>query len=668
MKRCPECRRDYTDETLNFCLDDGTALLEGPASGSSEGPSTAVLHTTDSPSEAATRAQISTTDPTAIYNDPSLHSGDHLTGGRKRRTFTILLATFAAIVIGGGGFAVYKWTNSSRAPFAMKAPKITRLTSSGRVVQAAISPNGRYVAYIQTGDADRQSIWMRQVAAASDAQIVPEEDGVLYGGLTFSPDGEFVYYVRMNQGNGTLWRTPILGGGARKLNLERVQSQLISLSPDGKQVAFDRVNQERDEQSIVIANLDGSGERTVTSRKNPFFNGPGPVWSPDGRTLLIGDEVGSAARSIVSIRIDDGSYDSFSERVWEGNRAVWLAWLNDGSGVLVTAAEEAGTNAQIWFLGVGDKEGQQITSDLSQYTSLSLTGNSATICAVRTETTVNLWVADVSDIDNPRQITSGSERNDGERGLTWSPDGRVYFYSDAGGGQNIWVTGADGSGTKQVTTPARRNRDADISPDGRYIVWESNRGEGNAIWRMDIDGGNPKQLTTGGPHYYPKFSPDGKWIVFSLGPAGAEGNSLSRVSVEGGGATPIQGTGGRGRGQFGFSRDGTRIFFPKAGQDAEAPRLVIIPFEGGEPVASIEIPQRSSRFALSPDGRSVTYVRQVDGQDNIWSQPLDGGPPKQLTHYKSLEIRSFAWSRDGKKIVMARGNSARDVVLIKDFR
>ena len=59
---------------------------------------------------------------------------------------------------------------------------------------------------------------------------------------------------------------------------------------------------------------------------------------------------------------------------------------------------------------------------------------------------------------------------------------------------------------------------------------------------------------------------------------------------------------------------------------------------------------------------------KMDGQDNIWSQPLDGGTPKQLTHYKSLDIPSFAWSRDGKKLVMSRRSSASDVVLIKDFR
>ena len=85
---------------------------------------------------------------------------------------------------------------------------------------------------------------------------------------------------------------------------------------------------------------------------------------------------------------------------------------------------------------------------------------------------------------------------------------------------------------------------------------------------------------------------------------------------------------------------------------------------------SFELPEGSESPLMrwSPDGRSIAYIRQIDGQDNIWSQPLDGGTPKQLTHYKSLEIHNFAWSCDGKKLVMSRGSSASDVVLIKDFR
>ncbi|MEP6788689.1 MAG: hypothetical protein ABJB40_09675, partial [Acidobacteriota bacterium] len=60
MKRCPECRRDYYDDTLLYCLDDGNALLEGPAS-AEESP-TAILPAADAPSEANTRAQVHTTD------------------------------------------------------------------------------------------------------------------------------------------------------------------------------------------------------------------------------------------------------------------------------------------------------------------------------------------------------------------------------------------------------------------------------------------------------------------------------------------------------------------------------------------------------------------------------------------------------------------------------
>ena len=77
MKRCPECRRDYYDDTLLYCLDDGNALLEGPAVSvppavagwalsSDEGPETAILHSTSAPGEAPTRAQIHTTEQTAV--------------------------------------------------------------------------------------------------------------------------------------------------------------------------------------------------------------------------------------------------------------------------------------------------------------------------------------------------------------------------------------------------------------------------------------------------------------------------------------------------------------------------------------------------------------------------------------------------------------------------
>src|SRR5436189_2026874 len=94
MKRCPECRRDYYDDSLLYCLDDGTALLEGPASGNE--PATAILHETSPPSEDATRPHIHMTEPTPRRPVPQ-HSW---TGIRWPKMFGI-----AFIFIVGGYFA-----------------------------------------------------------------------------------------------------------------------------------------------------------------------------------------------------------------------------------------------------------------------------------------------------------------------------------------------------------------------------------------------------------------------------------------------------------------------------------------------------------------------------------------------------------------------------------
>jgi TolB-like protein len=102
MKRCPECRRDYYDSTLLYCLDDGSALLEGPAS--VDEPATAILHSTDALGEAGTEAQIYTTDPTALP-PPDGVSAPAVKGVDKR----LLLAPIALAVIVLGGYVGYRY-------------------------------------------------------------------------------------------------------------------------------------------------------------------------------------------------------------------------------------------------------------------------------------------------------------------------------------------------------------------------------------------------------------------------------------------------------------------------------------------------------------------------------------------------------------------------------
>jgi hypothetical protein len=99
------------------------------------------------------------------------------------------------VVVAGITWGVYQWLAPKTVPF--QKTEISRLTTNGKVTIAAISPDGRYVAYVTAEDVlrGRQTLWVRQVGTGSDVQIIPPAD-VRYGGLIFSPDGDFLYITQ----------------------------------------------------------------------------------------------------------------------------------------------------------------------------------------------------------------------------------------------------------------------------------------------------------------------------------------------------------------------------------------------------------------------------------------------------------------------------------------
>jgi Tol biopolymer transport system component len=169
---------------------------------------------------------------------------------------------------------------------------MSRLTSTGKVSQAAISPDGKYVAYSQK-EGKQESLWLTQVAVANNAQIVPPIE-TQYGGITFSKDGNFIYVVRRDKDNpdGALYQVGVLGGNARKV-LVNITGP-ITFSPDGNQIAFMRCrgcipDQAKAESAIIVTNADGSNERKLAGLSAPeVFSSGGPAWSPDGNTIACG--------------------------------------------------------------------------------------------------------------------------------------------------------------------------------------------------------------------------------------------------------------------------------------------------------------------------------------------------------------------------------------------
>jgi serine/threonine protein kinase len=592
-------------------------------------------------------------------------SAEYLTKEIKRHkkgaalVLALLLISAAAVA-----FGIYK-SRTRRPPFNFQAGKMTRLTNNGKVGNAAISPDGKYVAYSALNDSGQSSLWVKHIATGSNVEIVPPAGpDVLVGQSTFSPDGNHVYYLRTERGgaSGVLYQVPVLGGTSKKV-LENASR--ISFSPDGKRFAFVRRYVSEGEDAVIVVNADGTGEQKLATRKHPNYWLPGAAWSPDGQTIACpaGDANGSGYRGVVVIQVSDGSSRQLTAQTW--NDVQRIAWVSDGSGIMLTAQQERADQYQIWRVSYPDGEAQTLTNDLSDYRNLSLTADSNALVAVLYDRTANISVAPYGDWDNTRQLTSG--KSYGGLGTVWTPDGKIVYNSRGGGNSDIWITDADGRNQKQLTDDASAERALAVSPDGRHIVFDSLRSGTLQIWRIDIDGSNAKQLTLSGTGFTPDFSADAKWVLYTTFVAG--GFRIWKVPIDGGEAMPVIN-------KYAFlpsvSPDGKLIACYYVDEKTRISTIALFPSEGGEPVKLFALPQSAGASTPPvrwfPDGRALTYISTRGGVSNIWLQPVDGGEPRQLTDFKTDIIFSFAWSRDGKQLALSRGTEDRDVILINNVR
>ena len=379
----------------------------------------------------------------------------------------------------------------------------------------------------------------------------------------------------------------------------------------------------------------------------------------------MGESGSGGYRNVIGVRVADGVEQPMTSQRWDGPLTPFMriAWLADNSGVLVTGAEQESL-PQIWYLAGPGDQARSLTDGLNGYEDISLTADSGTLCAVRSDRIVNLWIAPNGEARGARQITLGAGREDGSRGISWTPDGKIVYHSTAGGNQNIWITEADGAGNKQLSPQALQNQGPAVSPDGRYVVWASWSGA-LGIWRMDIDGSNPKKLTDR-PGRSPQVSPDGKWVVYSNPTL-----ILMKIPIDGGDEVRLTDKPG---GRAVISPDGKLIACNYKDEANGQYKIAIIPFEGGPPTRVFDLPPDSrvgrniSPMQWTPEGRAIAYIVTSNSVSNIWAQPLAGGEPKPLTDFKDQRIFNFAWSRDGKQLALSRGVVNSDVVLITNFR
>ena len=413
----------------------------------------------------------------------------------------------------------------------------------------------------------------------------------------------------------------------------------------------------------MLANADGSGARRLAVRKVPAYYNPYRLsWSPDGTVIAAGagTSAGGLRETAVAVAVADGSEKPLTAHEWLQTKR--LSWLSDGHGLVLQAvdAESAGRD-QLWLVAYPGGEVRRITNDLNSYSDATLSTDSSALVTVQRDQLTSLWVAPQGDARRARQTSSGTGKYDGVNGLAWTPDGRLVYASSASGNLDLWIMEADGTHARQLTTDPLVDRWPAVSPDGRSVVFTALRAGSSDLWRMDIDGGNLQPLTRADPDFPPEITPDGKWVLYSSSQSGQP--ALWKVPLAGGQPSMLSPVGYHGL----ISPDGKLVEYVFIDQKASRRRVAVKSWEGGEPLRVFDIAiAHSTRW--SPDGRGLTYVETRDGVANLWLQPLDGGKPRQLTHFTSDNIFNYAWSRDGKQLAVVRGNWSSDVVLISNFR
>jgi len=577
--------------------------------------------------------------------------------------FAIVLIALAAIA--ALSVLLYRAAqNRANGIVPFQIGKVDRLTHIGKALDALISPDGKFVIYVLS-DAGQESLWTRDVATNSNVQIVAPAE-VHFRGMTFSPDGNYVYYVRLERNNpiASVYQVPKLGGATRKVLVD--VNTPVTFSPDGKRFAF--VRSSPDESLLMLANADGTGEEKLAGLKSPesfggggtfgsAVPGGGPAWSPDGAVvacparILFKDAEGT---SVAEVRVADGSIRPIAAKGWSSIER--LEWLHDGSGLVMCAFARSIVNTQIWYVAYPGGESQMITHDLNQYGDVSLTADSTTLVSVQVEILSNIWIASPNQTaTNATQLTSG--RMDGYCGVSWMPDGKIVYASRKIKFADLWMMDADGANHKQLTDDQPADRFPSVTPDGRYIIFDS---LGQGVLRADTDGANRKQLADKG--LVPHCSPDGKWVVYQRGPQ--EQPSLWKVSIDGGQSVRIT---DKHTSRPAFSPDGKQIACFYKVERASPWKLAIFPSEGGEPLKVFQTPVSLNRFFVlrwTPDGRSILYVDESGGVGNIWSQPVDGGKPAQVTDFKSDVIYTFDLSRDGRSLAITRGTVTGDIIMM----
>jgi Tol biopolymer transport system component len=600
-------------------------------------------------------AQLST--PAEPPRAPS-SSSILIAAASKNKFGTGLILGVALLLLIAAAFGIYSLLPHKKT-LPVEAMSIENLTNNAHVSLARISPDGKYLLHVldQNG---LQSLLLRHLPTGSNTQVVTPA-ATRYGGLTFSPDGNYIYFVRRDdseQAIASLYDAPMLGGTPRLL-IKDVDSP-IAFSPDGQRFAYLHQHGDSAVTDLKIARRDGTLERDLFHHKELLTDSLTLSWSPDGKTIVIPIVQPTPHDLGGFLAVDTASGETKQVAIAKDRIYKEPAWFPDGSALLVSA-QTAATGFLRDQLGIVSYPGgdfRLLTTDTNGYIHPSISADGQSIAASQVQGKFEIAIAPAGSPEKLTPIKLPS--NLPTWGWDWTPDAQLLVVQ----GPDIRIVNPAG-GDRVVFSEPRYPLDQVIScANGRYLVFRTLGRSGGAetnLWRVDSNGTNLTRLTFGLNERVPACSIDGKWLYYL---DAADNHFLKRIPIEGGSPETIIKSPAD---PYALSPDDKTVATFEVREADHTVILVLYSLVDGKK-SVFEFDQRGlPGLAFLLSGKAVTYVVREKGVDNLWIQPLDGTPRRQLTHFTAERIAGYAFSKDGSQLGIKRGHSESDAVLLRNI-
>ena len=505
----------------------------------------------------------------------------------KRRKRLAALTLVGLLAVGSG--LIY-WLSPFREQKAPPPPATARITPfttfSGAADHPAFSPDGSQIAFAWNGgNGGNFDLYVKLIGAGVPLRLTtdPAEDV----SPAWSPDGRYLAFLRRQASENGLFIVPALGGPERKLGKTEPGLSRLAWSPDGKTLAVVDQSSPDEPNSIFLLSVEEGEKERLTSPPESTSD-DFPAFSPDGKTLAFIRSGRFSSEDIYLISLSGGNLRRLTT---DDRRINSLAWTADGHEIVFSS--NRGGPFSLWRVTVSGGTPE--------------------------------WVAAIGQNAYSPAISRQGNR------LAYN----VSFLDS-----NIWRLDRSGAAGRQhpptkLISSTRQDHSPQFSPDGKRIVFVSDRSGNEEIWVSESDGSQPVQLTffDGPVNGTPRWSPDGQQIVFDARPAG--NSDIYVISAEGGKPHPLVEEPSHDV-MPSWSRDGSSIYFCSNRSDAF--QIWRVPAAGGQ---AVQVTQHGGFEAFeSPDGKLLYYTKGR-GPGGVWQMPVAGGEERQVAELANAGHRRY---------------------------